>query len=953
MATITGGPGNDTLNGDTDGNNNDSISGGGGDDLINGLTGNDTLNGDAGNDRLFGGVGNDVLFGGTGDDSLEGGVGNDTLDGGAGRDLIYGGDGDDYIFESDFLAGGNNSDSGRDTIYGGLGNDTVDFTGGTEGIAVVLVNQNAIVDPSGPNNNDSLFGIENIVGTAFNDTITGDDGANFLSGGAGADLVSGGGGSDTIAGGPGNDTLSGGAGIDTLTYANSATAVNVNIGANTATGEGTDVISGFENLIGSAQADTLAGSAGANIIDGGAGADTIFGGLGNDTITGGGGDDVITSGPPSPSTPSDLFLDWDAQPGGTGASLEAGFTQSVGGQINVGVSYTESSSGSSFSIDDGPSTGDAIPIFAPIDELPGGREFDPTSAGVLLRPGGSGSSTVTMNFAAVPGQGVANEVEDVYFRISDIDTGGFIDNVTILAYDAAGNLLPLSITTTSNILSINQASGTVTATGGNVAPSSALGSVLIYVAGPVASIVVQYGNLGNATTQGILLSDVHFTTIVADNDLVDGGAGNDSILAGFGNDTVYGGADNDTIQGEAGNDSLFGGEGDDDLFGGAGDDTISAGDGDDSIDGGSGDDTIFFGAGNDTVYGGDGNDLIDDVDGAQLAGFNLIYGGAGNDTIWSGDGDDLLYGDAGNDIISGENGNDTFFGGAGADTLSGGEGNDRFVVGLGDVDTLSGSEFVYGGGTNPSPAGDFDTIDLTAYGWSRVQIAYTGGDPTTESGIITLFEADGVTVLGTIIFEEIEVIIPCFTPGTMIVTDHGPVAVEKLAIGDLVQSRDNGFQPLRWVGKRKLSYVDLLANPDLQPVRIGQGAVDGAGPDRTMLVSPQHRVLIEDARAELLFGETEVLVAAKHLVGKAEITRVVPTEGVTYIHILFDRHEIVQSDGIWTESFQPAERMLSAMETAVRTEVLTLFPEISEDDDSYGGARLSLKAHEARVLLAS
>ena len=119
-----------------------------------------------------------------------------------------------------------------------------------------------------------------------------------------------------------------------------------------------------------------------------------------------------------------------------------------------------------------------------------------------------------------------------------------------------------------------------------------------------------------------------------------------------------------------------------------------------------------------------------------------------------------------------------------------------------------------------------------------------------------------------------------------------------------------------------------------------------------MLVSPQHRVLIEGARAEMYFGESEVLVPAKHLTNLAEVTRALPAEGVTYVHILFDRHEIVQSEGLWTESFQPAERTLNALDSAARAEVLELFPELVADADAYPAARLSLKAHEARVLIS-
>ncbi len=120
-----------------------------------------------------------------------------------------------------------------------------------------------------------------------------------------------------------------------------------------------------------------------------------------------------------------------------------------------------------------------------------------------------------------------------------------------------------------------------------------------------------------------------------------------------------------------------------------------------------------------------------------------------------------------------------------------------------------------------------------------------------------------------------------------------------------------------------------------------------------MLVSPQHRILIEGARAEILFGEAEVLVPAKHLIGHIEATRALPSEGVTYVHLLFDRHEVVLSDGIWTESFQPAERSLNAMEDAVRDEILALFPELQVDSDGFQSARMSLKAHEVKVLLSN
>ena len=479
----------------------------------------------------------------------------------------------------------------------------------------------------------------------------------------------------------------------------------------------------------------------------------------------------------------------------------------------------------------------------------------------------------------------------------------------------------------------------------------------------------------------------------ANDDIIAGGAGADSILGGLGNDSIDGGTEsdrifgnegNDTLLGDAGDDSIdggdnadliFGGIGNDAIFGGAGADTIDGGDnadvitadgGADSLVGGAGADTIHGGDENDTIAGGTGDDSLsgdagdDQVSGDAGAdritgqdGNDSLYGGADNDTIFGGNDNDLLFGEEGRDELFGGDGNDTFQGGVGVDSLYGGVGNDLFLYATTDFDGTLTNEIVDGGGVLPSPADDFDVLDLREFGKARVEIVFTNNDRGSESGTVTIFDADGITPIGTISFTEIEQVIPCFTPGTLIQTARGTVPVETLQAGDLVVTRDNGLQPLRWVGQRRLSMAQLMADPDLQPVRIGRGALSGQGPDRDMLVSPQHRLLIEGARAEILFGEAEVLVPAKHLVGKAHVTRVLPEAGVTYIHILFDRHEIVQSDGIWTESFQPAERMLSAMDAQVRAEVLALFPELEQSDQVFEGARLSLKAHEARVLFAA
>ena len=178
------------------------------------------------------------------------------------------------------------------------------------------------------------------------------------------------------------------------------------------------------------------------------------------------------------------------------------------------------------------------------------------------------------------------------------------------------------------------------------------------------------------------------------------------------------------------------------------------------------------------------------------------------------------------------------------------------------------------------------------------------------------------------------------------------MAVEDLREGDRVITRDNGLQEVRWVGERTLGAADLATAPHLQPVLIRAGALGHGLPERDMLVSPQHRVLLTSERASLYFGEREVLAAAKHLTGMEGIDDMRATEA-TYIHFMCDRHEVVLSDGAWTESFQPGEQVLDGMGDASREEIYALFPELRDTKgiETYQAARRSLKRHETRLLV--
>ena len=461
------------------------------------------------------------------------------------------------------------------------------------------------------------------------------------------------------------------------------------------------------------------------------------------------------------------------------------------------------------------------------------------------------------------------------------------------------------------------------------------------------------GDAGNDTITGGGGNDLLFGG--ADNDSISGDAGNDSVDGGTGNDILAGGTGDDTLIGGTGDDRLDGGDGNDSLDGGDGNDSISAGDGADSITGGAGTDTIYFGSGNDTVFGGDGNDLIDDVNGTPLSGLNVIYGGAGNDTVFAGldadtvfggtgadqisgeDGNDSLLGEDGNDIIDGGTGNDTLRGGVGADTLTGGDDRDSFFLADGDAafgEIVNGSE----GGN------DFDTLNLIGYGWSRTTIVYS----TPENGTITFFAADKVTIVGTMTFTNIENVIPCFTPGTLIETPDGPRIVEDLRPGDLVLTLDDGPQPLRWVGRCDLSLAQVTRTPALRPITIAPGALGPSVPTKSLTVSPQHRILLDGAQCQLHFGEASMLAPAHHLLGQPGVSR--SLKAVSYIHLLFDRHQIVQTHGLWSESYQPGDASLAGLDAAQRGELMTLFPDLVQGKP-YPAARPSLKAHETRVLL--
>lgn len=574
-------------------------------------------------------------------------------------------------------------------------------------------------------------------------------------------------------------------------------------------GEGIDDTASNEDLV--------YGYAGNDTINAGAGADSVFGGSGADSILGGSGDDELYGDTPGSTQES---LNWFAE--GTDGNNLSNFTQNTG-EMDVSVSFNvDGNNATRFRVE----TSDEI-------YTESGETIDDHSSLYLWGRGDGDTSTTSIDFAAASNADVQDEVENVVFRINDIDfgSGNHLDIVTINATNAAGDPVDVDITIAFTGSNADTVSGnTITAGARGDGAGDQTGSALIEIDGPVENIEIVYAN-GLSGTQAIWVSDIYFDTIPNDD----------------GNDTIDGGSGSDVLMGMGGDDLLIGGEDADKMDGGTGDDELRVGEGDQAM-GGDGDDTFV---------------LVDTGD-----------AGASNITIIGGEGDE---------------------------------------DGVGDTLDLNG-------------IGDRSTLNLTTD---------TAGE---KAGTVELLDGSVVT------FSNIERII-CFTPGTLIETAYGPRPVETLRLGDLIVTRDSGLQPLRWIGKKTVEAKGNLAPIELSPTILQ----DAKAP---LLVSPQHRILWSGPRAQLLFGDREVLVAAAHLLDNPAVRR---REGgdVTYLHLMLDQHEVIYANGAATESFFPGDEALSALNPEGRDEMFDLFPELRSHLGAFGDtARMCLKRHEARLLSA-
>lgn len=192
----------------------------------------------------------------------------------------------------------------------------------------------------------------------------------------------------------------------------------------------------------------------------------------------------------------------------------------------------------------------------------------------------------------------------------------------------------------------------------------------------------------------------------------------------------------------------------------------------------------------------------------------------------------------------------------------------------------------------------------------------------------------------------------CFVSGTQIVTSRGRINIENLRVGDLVLTMDSGFQPIRWMGSRKLDAIDLRVHAKFRPIRIRAGALGDGLPDQDLLVSPQHRILVRSKIALNMFGREEVLAAAKQLLLIEGIEVAEDVSDVEYWHILFEKHEIVWANGAPSESLYTGNEALKSVSPAAREEIFSIFPELRKPipENRPEGARLLITGRQARKL---
>ncbi|WP_371169855.1 Hint domain-containing protein [Aliiroseovarius sp. 2305UL8-7] len=226
---------------------------------------------------------------------------------------------------------------------------------------------------------------------------------------------------------------------------------------------------------------------------------------------------------------------------------------------------------------------------------------------------------------------------------------------------------------------------------------------------------------------------------------------------------------------------------------------------------------------------------------------------------------------------------------------------------------------------------DWDINGNGTYQWPTAEqgyfIAFLNGEipPTGTTLTVVAVTNNGPSI-------PVSSIVPCFVAGTLIDTPRGPEKIETLGVGDEVLTLDNGAQKIRWIGSRTLSVREMIMKPKLKPIRITAGALGANLPKADLCVSPQHRILVRSPIANRMFGGDETLIPAHKLVEIPGIYFDTIDAPVTYMHLLFDKHEIVFSEGAPTESLFTGKEALKSVGDDAYAEIISLFPELASPE---------------------
>ena len=193
---------------------------------------------------------------------------------------------------------------------------------------------------------------------------------------------------------------------------------------------------------------------------------------------------------------------------------------------------------------------------------------------------------------------------------------------------------------------------------------------------------------------------------------------------------------------------------------------------------------------------------------------------------------------------------------------------------------------------------------------------------------------------------------PCFTAGTWIDTPAGARRVETLCVGDLVRTRHHGPQTIRWIGRRSVKLAPYFPKDKLRPIEISIGALGQGLPREPLRLSRQHRVLVSSPINQRMFGTQDSLIAAVKLTDLPGIHIDTDCTEVTYIHLLFDQHEVIFANGAPCESLHTGPEAIKSISPAARAELFSIFPELMTAPSQHRLAALCPENRQQRQLIA-